>query len=211
MYCWTTEVCINDPGDFGVRKSLVHLDYLGTVAYHALTRFSKAQAVAMSTALNRSTFERMVTPSEHGGKRVAALRFGAPGTMRVLEALGCAGLSFRAFTNADFRSVLVDRLGAAPEEARPTRVGYQLAKLRGKGLIRKARGRNRYTATPLGYRVALYFTKLDQRLLAPALNGIDAALRHAWDGSAHPLDRALRRLDADVAALAAVCGLRAAG
>jgi hypothetical protein len=29
-----TEVCINDPADFGVRKSLVHLEYLKRIANH---------------------------------------------------------------------------------------------------------------------------------------------------------------------------------
>jgi hypothetical protein len=49
----------------------VHLGYLGTIAYHAITRFQKAQAVALATALDRSTFERLVTPSEHGGSASA--------------------------------------------------------------------------------------------------------------------------------------------
>jgi len=38
-----TEVCINDPRDFRIGRSLVHLGYLGTIAYHAITRFMKAQ------------------------------------------------------------------------------------------------------------------------------------------------------------------------
>src|SRR5437867_7934525 len=29
------EVCVNDPRDFRIGKSLVHLDYLGLIAYHA--------------------------------------------------------------------------------------------------------------------------------------------------------------------------------
>ena len=37
-----TEVCINDPTDVGVRKSLVHLDYLRRIADHSVTRFQKA-------------------------------------------------------------------------------------------------------------------------------------------------------------------------
>lgn len=86
-----TEACINDPRDFTI-GSLAHLGYLGSIAYHAITRFQKAQAVALATALDRSTFGRIVTPSTNGGQRVAGIRFGAPRAMRVLEALGCAGL-----------------------------------------------------------------------------------------------------------------------
>jgi len=133
-----TEVCINDPRDFNIGKSLVHLGYLGTIAYHAITRFQKAQAVALVTALDRSTFERLVTPSTDGGQRVAGLRFGAPRTMRVLEALGCTGLTFKAFSHTDLRGVLVERLGAEAATATPTRLAYDLRKLRGKGLLRIA-------------------------------------------------------------------------
>lgn len=203
-----TEVCVNDPRDFRIGKSLVHLGYLGTIAYHAITRFQKAQAVALATALDRSTFERLVTPSEHGGQRVAGLRFGAPRAMRLLEALGCAGLAFKAFSLADLRGVLTDRLGADPADCTPGRLAYDLTKLRGKGLVRKVSGRNLYALTDLGYRVALYFTKLHQRLLSPTLDSLDPALRAALATSAHRLDRALTDLNAHFDHLAEVCGLR---
>ncbi len=203
-----TEVCVNNPWDFRIRKSLVHLGSLGTIAYHAITRFQKAQAVALATALDRSTFERLVTPSDHGGQRVAGLRFGAPRAMGLLAALGCAGLTFKAFSQADLRTVLVDRLGAEPTDSTPARLAYDLTKLRGKGLVRKAQGRNLYTLTDLGYRVALYFTKLHQRLLAPPLDSLDRSVRFAVAASSHRVDRALANLNAHFDHLAEVCGLR---
>jgi len=205
-----TEVCINDPRDFRIGKSLVHLDYLGTIAYHTITRFQKAQAVAVATALDRSSFERLVTPSQQGGQRVAGIRFGAPRAMGLLAALGCAGLTFQAFAQADLRTLLLDHLGADPADCTPTRLAYDLAKLRGKGVVRKVQGRNRYTLTDLGYRVAVYFTKLHQRLLAPTLDGLDPAGRAALATSPHRLDRALADLNASFDHLAEICGLKLA-
>lgn len=202
------EVCVNDPRDFTIGKSLVHLDYLGTIAYHAITRLQKAQAVAVATALDRSSFERLVTPSEHGGQRVAGLRFGAPRAMRLLEALGCAGLTFKAFSQADLRTVLVDRLGVEPVECPPASLAYDLRKLRGKGVVRKVDGRNLYTLTDLGYRVAVYCTKLHQRLLTPTLDSLEALERPAVAVSTHHLDRALTRLNASFDHLAEVAGLK---
>jgi len=203
-----TEVCINDPTDFGVRKSLVHLEYLSRIANHAVRRFLKAQAVVRSTALDRSTFERMVMPSEPGGKRVPGIRFGAPGSMRMLEALGCAGLSWRAFSNADLRRVLTEHLGVAPDEATAGHIGYQLRKLRGKGLVRKARGQNLYTLTDLGYRVAIYFTKLHQRVLRPLLDPPAHPAPSESTPRTHPVDLALQRLDAQLQAFVEQCGLK---
>jgi hypothetical protein len=205
-----TEVCVNDPQDFRIRKSLVHLGYLGTVAYHAIGRFQKAQAVALATALDRSTFERMVTPSHEGETHVAGLRFGAPQVMRLTAALGCAGLTFRAFSHAELRELLVERFGVDPAEVTPARLGYQLAKLRAKGLLRKVAHRNRYTLTDLGYRVALYWTKLHQRLLSPTLDTLDPSLQAALAASPHAVDRALADLNTAFDRVAALAGLELA-
>jgi hypothetical protein len=205
-----TEVCVNDPQDFRIGRSLVHLGYLGTIAYHAITRFLKAQAVAQATALDRSTFERLVTPSVEGGQHVAGLRFGAPQVMRLLAALGCAGLTFRAFSHAELRALLVDRFGAEAADVTSARLSYQLTKLRGKGLLRKVAGRNRYTLTDRGYRVALYCTKLHQRLLSPALDSLDRAVHPALAASSHQLDRALVDLNTQFDHLAEVSGLKVA-
>jgi hypothetical protein len=205
-----TELCVNDPGDFGVKKSLVHLGHLQTIAHHAMTRFSKAQAVAQSTALNRSTFERIILPSQEGGKRVAGFRFGAPGSMRILEALGCAGLLFCAFSNTDLRKVLVERLGVPVDQAGAGHVSYQLRKLQDKGLVRKVPRRNRYTLTDLGYRACMFFTKLHQRLLTPGLNRMDQALRGKPSPSTHSLDCALDALNRQLDGLAQLCGLEIA-
>ena len=202
-----TELCVNDPGDFGVKKSLGHLQ---TIAHHAMTRFSKAQAVAKSTALNRSTFERILLPSQEGGKRVAGFRFGAPGSMRILEALGCAGLLFQAFSNTDLRQVLVERLGTPPDEAGSGHVSYQLRKLKDKGLVRKVPRRNRYTLTDLGYRTCMFFTKLHQRLLTPGLDRMNETLRGNPSPFGHSLDRALDALNRRLDRLAQLCGLEIA-
>ena len=205
-----TEVCVNDPRDFRIGRSLVHLGYLGTVAYHAIGRFLKAQAVAVATALDRSSFERLVTASEEGGQYVAGLRFGAPHVMRLLAALGCAGLTFKAFSHTDLRAMLVDRFGAEASEVTPARLSYQLTKLRGKGLLRKVPRRNCYTLTDRGYRVALYFTKVHQRLLSPTLDSLDPTLRSALSASPHRFDRALDDLNGAFDHLAELSGLRLA-
>jgi hypothetical protein len=56
-------------------------------------------------------------------------------------------------------------------------------------VVRKVDERHRYTLTDLGYRV-VYCTKLHQRLLTPALDSLEAAVRPAVAHSAYPVDRA---------------------
>jgi hypothetical protein len=180
------------------------------VAYHAIGRFLKAQAVALATALDRSTFERLVTPSIVGGQSSAGLRFGAPQVMRLLAALGCAGLTFKAFSHAELRTLLVDRLGAEAADVTPARLSYQLTKLRGKGLLWEVPGHNRYTLTDPAHRAVLFLTKLRQRLLSPTLDGLDRTVRAAVAASAHHLDRALAQVNADFDRLAELAGLEVA-
>lgn len=127
--------------------------------------------------------------------------------MRVLKALGCAGLTFKAFSHTDLRAVLVERLGVEAADVTPARLAYELRKLRGKGLLRKVPRRNLYTLTDVGYRSVVYLTKLHQRLLAPALDSLDVALRERLEASSHRLDRALVDLNARFDHLAQVVGL----
>jgi predicted nicotinamide N-methyase len=58
--------------------------------------------------------------------------------------------------------------------------------------------------------VVLYFTKLHQRLLSPALDSLDRALKAALVGSPHRLDRALVDLNAEFDHLAELSGLSVA-
>ena len=51
----------------------------------------------------------------------------------------------------------------------PTQVGYDLRKLRGKGLVERVSGRHRYRATHEGIRVAAFLLKLRDGLLEPIL------------------------------------------
>lgn len=205
-----TDVCVNDPRDVSIGRSLGHRGYWGTVASHAIPRFLKAQAVAQATAVDRSTFERLVTPSVEGGHPIAGLRFGAPPVMRRLAALGCAGLTFKAFSPAERRTLRVERFGAGAADVTSARLSYQLTKLRGKGLLRKAAGRNRYTLTDRGYRAAVSFTTLPERRLSPTLDSLDRAGRPVLVASSHRLDRALVDLNAHFDRLAERSGLKVA-
>ena len=48
-------------------------------------------------------------------------------------------------------------------------MSYDLRRLRLHGLIQRIPSRNRYTLTPDGIRVAVFYTKLQNRLLEPLL------------------------------------------
>jgi hypothetical protein len=91
------------------------------------------------------------------------------------------GSPSKASSHADLRVLLVERFGVPAGEVTPARLSYQLTKLRGKGVLCKVAGHNRYTLTDHSYRTTLALTKLHQRLLTPTLDSLDVAALPAQD------------------------------
>ncbi len=89
------------------------------------------------------------------------------------------------FTNASLRALVAELLG---RDYSTNQMTYDLRRLRLHGLIERIPRTNTYTLTPEGVRVAVFYTKLDRRLLHPLL---------VADRSPAPLDvrRALATLD----------------
>jgi hypothetical protein len=102
------------------------------------------------------------------------LRFGDPRVMALFS-----GLASQAHQPDGFSNVMLgERLAALhdktlEEYGRP-RLTYDLRRLRRKGLIQRLPGRHRYVLTPLGRRIALFFSKPYVRLLRGALSPLDA-------------------------------------
>jgi hypothetical protein len=191
-----TEVCVNNPRDFGVNKGLAHLAYLRRLAHYATQRFLKAQAVAFHTALDRSSLERIVAPSvTRDGKPCPGFALGRPRAMATLEGLCAVGLLFPAFSNATFRQEVARLRDEASDAYGAPQAGYDLKKLRGKGLITKLPGKNLYAVTEQGHRVSQFITKLHHRVLVPGLayaQGAPAPAEMAHSSDA--LDRANLRV-----------------
>ncbi|MGH3973641.1 MAG: hypothetical protein ACRDS9_09975, partial [Pseudonocardiaceae bacterium] len=74
------------------------------------------------------------------------------------------------FTNRSLRAQVATLLGV-PYSA--SQMSYDLRRLRLKGLITRLPHTNTYVLTPDGQRVAIFYTKLDNRLLRPLLAAHD--------------------------------------
>jgi hypothetical protein len=105
--------------------------------------------------------------------------------MALLRAL-CVSLNAVGFTSRSFRAQVSRLLGAIYT---PNQMSYNLARLPLNGLIERIEGTNTYLPTAGGHRVAVFYTKVHNRLLRPLL-AADAPpappeLRHAL----HVIDR----------------------
>ena len=85
--------------------------------------------------------------------------------MALLGAL-CVALNAVGFTNRSLRAQVSRLLGAIYTV---NQMSYDLARLRLNGVIERLEDTNTYRVTPDGQRVAIFYTKIYQRLLRPLL------------------------------------------
>jgi len=157
---------INDCGDVLCKRRLVHLEELQAKARAINARLLDTERVGQGCVLASPAFERVAQPSvTTDGRRAPALRFGDPRVMALLGAL-CIFLNALGFTNRSLRAQVNHLLGAAYTI---NQMSYDLARLRLNGLIERYEHTNTYTVTPDGQRVAIFYTKVHDRLLRPLL------------------------------------------
>lgn len=183
------ETVVNDTGDLGVARRLEHLPEILSKARDVNRRMVDAFRVGQGCVLASPAFERVARPTLQDGRRAPALRFGDPRVMALVGAL-CACLhTVAGFTNRSLRARVATLLGVPYSMSQ---MSYDLRRLRMKGLITRLPHSNTYVLTPDGQRVAIFYTKVHNRLLRPltAANDPPAPL---------PLRQALRVIDRHVA------------
>jgi hypothetical protein len=161
------ETVINSPDDLNCHRRLTNLDELQRKARAANTRLLDTERVGQGCVLASPAFERValtsVTPE---GRRAPALRFGDPRVMALAGALCIALNNVVGFTNRSLRAQVSHLLG---ETYTRNQMNYDLGRLRLNGIIERVEGTNTYLLTPEGQRVAIFYTKLHNRLLRPLL------------------------------------------
>jgi hypothetical protein len=159
-----TEVTINNPRDFWIRKGLSNLPHLRELGEQVNRKLLEVERVSHHCVLTQDALDRLQQPNVVAGQRVSALRFGDPRIMALLQ--GIIGFTHlpRGFRNRDLRPQ-VEALWGRPYSA--AQMTYDLRRLRLKGLIHRMPNTHRYTATSYGLKVAFFYAKLYLRILRP--------------------------------------------
>ena len=180
---------VNDTGDLGVARRIEHLPEIWSKARDVNRRMVDAFRVGQGCVLASPAFERVARPTLEEGRRAPALRFGDPRVMALVGALCIALNNVVGFTNRSLRAQVSQLLSASYTR---NQMSYDLGRLRLNGLIERLEGSNTYVITADGQRVAIFYSKLHQRLLRPLLaaNQPDAvaepfdAMARLWDPQA---------------------------
>ena len=159
------ETVVNSPDDLGCHRRLEHLDELQTKARDANRRLLDTERVGQGCVLASPAFERVAQSTlTEDGRRAPALRFGDPRVMALLGAL--ITLNAVGFTNRSLRAQVSHLLGTAYTV---NQMSYDLARLRRNGLIERIERTNTYVPTGDGLRIAVFYTKVHNRLLSPLI------------------------------------------
>jgi hypothetical protein len=184
------ETVINDPGDLGCLRRLVHLDELQSRARAVNRGLLDTERVGQGCVLASPAFERIAVPTltEDGG-RAPALRFGDPRVQALAGAMCINVLAVTGITNKSLRALMTGLLGGANYTM--NQASYDLARLRANGLITRIPAKNRYRLTDDGLRFAIFYTKVHDRLLRPLLAA-------AQPPAPPPIRKALHTIDIHV-------------
>jgi len=197
-----TEVTINNPRDFWIRKGLSNLPHLRDLGQQINRKLLEVEHVSHACVLTQGALDRLQQPTVVAGQRVSALRFGDPRVMALLQAITGFTHLPRGFRNRDLRPH-VEALWGRPYSA--AQMTYDLRRLRLKGLIHRIPKTHRYTATSYGLKVAFFYAKLYLRIFRPnwaALIPTDDRFPRALRAALDVLDREIQKLHEE-AALAA--------
>jgi hypothetical protein len=77
------------------------------------------------------------------------------------------------FSNKTLRPIVAQLLGRDPNQYTSSQMSYDLSRLKKKGIIFKKPHSHKYTITPYGQRVAVCFTKLNERIFYPIFISIN--------------------------------------
>jgi hypothetical protein len=189
-----TETTINNSYDFGVGRRLHNLPKLREIGFAANRRLLEVERLSHDCVLSEDTFQAVNAPVAAGRQRASGLRFADPRVHALLQALTLFRQLAQGFRAADLRQHLASLSGCDPTAISQGKITYQLRRLRLHGLIERLSGSFRYRVTDFGFRVALFFTRIYNRLLRPGLAAALPALR----AIASPLKSAFDELTAQI-------------
>jgi hypothetical protein len=183
-----TETTINNSYDFGIGKRLSNLPKLRAIGFAANRKLVEVERLSHDCILSEETFQAINRPVAAGRQRASGLRFADPRVHPLLQALILFRQLAQGFRAADLRQHLASLSGDDPAAISQGAITYQLRRLRLHGLIERLPDSFRYRVTNLGFRVALFFTRIYNRLLRPglaaalpALRAITTPLKRAFD------------------------------
>jgi hypothetical protein len=164
-----TELTVQNPYDFGVGRKLENLSALRDRGFATTRRVIDVQKTSQDFAMSEELFREVISPKTVNGQRASALKFGDPVVFALLSVLILFRVLPCGFRSRDLREHVAWLLGENPNQWTQGRLTYQLRRLRLHGLIEREQGSQRYVVTERGYKIALWLSRCQARVLRKSL------------------------------------------
>ena len=203
------EVKVLNTAALGCGKRVEKLGEQLTCLQGMLERFLASLQAAHVSFLDEGQFERWAEPSQRGNRRLAGLDLNKARNRTVIAAVSGLATQPEGFTVAQAAEAVRGRAGWKEAEYPTRRAAYDLAKLRGKGLVEPIEGRRRYQCRPEQLRVLCAYVVLREQVIKPVLAGIGRKELAAPPATLSPLDAHYLALRAQFQSTCQTLGLAA--
>ena len=166
------EVVVHDAKDLRCGKVLEKLPALLERMSGMLVRFLNTVQVARVSFLDQGAFERWAQPGTRGTRRLAGIDLNKARHRNVVDAVVGLATQPEGFRLADLAAAARERTGWGPKRYSARQAAYDLAKLRGKKLVKRKEKSRRYVSDPGGVRTMCAYLVLREKVIKPLLAGV---------------------------------------
>ena len=168
------EVVVHNAKELRCGKVLDRLPALLERMAGMLVRFLNTVQVAHVSFLDQGAFDRWAQPTLRGTRRLAGLDFNKARNRHVVDAVVALSTQPDGFTLAELALAVRERTGWGQRRYSTRQAAYDLAKLRGKKLVRRPPRSRRYLSDPSGVRTMCAYLVLREKVIKPLLAGVVA-------------------------------------
>jgi hypothetical protein len=189
------ELCSNNLYDFGLKKSLEHLDEARQKFQVIISRFAGFQAQWLNVHVDFPLLQRMALPITIGSVRYPGIKIQDTRIIHLLEVLLHGSTHVGRWTAKEIHQAVLTAFHLSKEDYGLNQLRHDLRKLKGHALLERDGTRYAYCLTSKGVQVALLFLFFHKRLCDPLAN---SRFHHQPDPQHRPnsrLETAYHRVD----------------
>ena len=177
------ELCSNNLSDFGLKKSLDHLQAVRKKFQIVTDRFASCQAQWLNVHVDFPLLQRIALPIAIGSVRYPGIKIHEARIIRLFEVLLHGGSNLRGWTAKQIHQAVLVAFNLPDKSYGLNQLRYDLRKLKGHGLLQRDGSRYSYLLTSKGLQVALLFLFFHKRLCGPLAN---SRFHHKPDSAHRP-------------------------
>jgi hypothetical protein len=168
-----TETIINNPYDFGFKRSLSQFTKLFQFGLQINNRLLEQEQLSQDCYVSLDEVRHLTQSTVlEDGQRASSLRFGDIRVMALFAATINHAYIPGEMRNKTLRQTVAQLMGVSKEDYKCSQMSYDLRRLRLKGLIEHIPNSHRYRLTELGIKSATFFVKLYERLFRPGISAL---------------------------------------